>query len=479
MIKNYRQYKLTQAHAKTFAEALTRLGDEGCPHDVDPVLHRAELDGISSQLATLNREIAEYELLSEGNVASLTLKSLAELPQGLIKARIARGLTQKQLAELLVVKPQQIQRWEHEDYEGVGFQRLVDIAKALQLSISEHIELPAKPKDAFTALKQFGIEKAFIFARLAANDSKYWDGRPSDVDLLCASAARLKKIYGIRVSNDGLITSENYARVASGGGRFKVPRNADEGKVNAYAAYAYHLAKVVAQATSHKQRLPIPTTWSTLKVALCGENAPTFEGLLRGAWALGIAVLPLADPIHFHGVCWRIKGRNVVVLKQPTQYSSRWAFDLLHEIYHATEAPDSDTLDYVELNATDAARRESEDELSANQMAGDILLDGRADELYQAVLALAKRKVERMKSAVQRIGEEERVNAAHLANYVAFRVKSDLFIQWWGAANNLQPSGENPLELARQVLNENIEAWRVASDDRDLLQQALRDPSLL
>jgi transcriptional regulator with XRE-family HTH domain len=478
MIKNHRQYKLTQAHAKSFSEALTRLCDEGCPHGVDPVLNRAELDGMASQLETLNREISEYELLSKGNVASLTLKSLAELPQGLIKARIARGLTQKQLAALIDVKPQQIQRWESEDYEGAGFQRLVDIAKALQLSISEHIELPTKPKDAFTALKQFGIEKAFIFARLAANDSKYWDGRRSDVELLCSSAARLKKIYGIRISTDGVITSENFTRAASGAGRFKIPLNADEGKVNAYAAYAYHLAKIVAQAASHKQKSAIPTTWTTLKAALCGDTAPTFEGLLRGAWALGIAVLPLADPIHFHGVCWRIKGRNVVVLKQPTQYSSRWAFDLLHEIYHAGETPESDSLDCVELNATDVTRRESEDELSANRMAGDILLHGRADELYQAVLTLAKRKVERLKSAVQRVAEEEGVSAAHLANYVAFRVKSDLFIQWWGAANNLQPPAENPLELARQVLNENIEAWRLESDDRDLLQQALRDPSL-
>jgi transcriptional regulator with XRE-family HTH domain len=478
MIRNKRQYNEAKGSVEEFRAALVQARATGPADGVHPLMFQAYLDGMESQIETLSREMKEYDLLCNGDVSSIELRSLEDLPLGLIKARIAQGVTQQDLADKLGVKAQQIQRWEAEDYEGVGFRRLIQIANALDLNISEHIQLPKKPKDALTELRHLGIDKSFILARLAANDDSYDTPPTSDHELISAAAPRLKKIYGISFADIGLVVEGCQLQAASGGGRFKVPVNADAGKVQAYSAYAHYLASLIADADYDKPSSVVPRTWRELKYFLCGDNPPTFETLLRGAWSKGIAVLPLADPINFHGACWRINGRNVVVLRQATQYASRWAFALLHEIYHAGESPELNTLDCIDIDVTESSRRESEDEANANQIAGDVLLNGRTNELYEKVILAAERRPERLKMAVKKVAAYEDVDVAHLANYIAYRVKEERSVNWWGAANNLQRDDEQPMELARKVLLENVQLWRLEEDDRRLLEQALKDPSL-
>ena len=68
------------------------------------------------------------------------------------------------------------------------------------------------------------------------------------------------------------------------------------------------------------------------QAVLSTYGAITFEHTLRYVWSLGIPVLPLRDPGAFHGACWRIDGRNIIVLKQRTLSLARWLADLLHEV---------------------------------------------------------------------------------------------------------------------------------------------------
>ena len=63
-----------------------------------------------------------------------------ELPGILIRGRIARGLSQGQLAEKLRMKEQQIQRYESEGYGSARLRRLTKIAEALGLNIREVAE---------------------------------------------------------------------------------------------------------------------------------------------------------------------------------------------------------------------------------------------------------------------------------------------------------------------------------------------------
>ncbi len=57
----------------------------------------------------------------------------------LIKARIARKLTHKALAERMQLAEQQVQRDEATFYEGASIRRLQDVANALNLRISAEV----------------------------------------------------------------------------------------------------------------------------------------------------------------------------------------------------------------------------------------------------------------------------------------------------------------------------------------------------
>jgi Zn-dependent peptidase ImmA (M78 family) len=296
-------------------------------------------------------------------------------------------------------------------------------------------------------------------------------------ELLAAAACRLDKIFGCKIATDGTVANDDRFLLVASEGRFKIPADATANKVTAYAVYAKHLADIVARATVHLPIHAIPRDWKALRTALLGDAPMSFERLLNGAWDMGIPVLPLADPIRFHGVCWRINGRNVVVLKQPMSFESRWAFDLVHEIYHAGENPELDSMAAVQCDPMDEARRESDDEANANNMAGNVLLNGLAEELYQKIITAAGNKWQLI-SVAQQVAKDADVNIGHLANYLAFRLNADSFIEWWGPAAKLQPETDPPFETAKKVFFERVNVASLSQEDRELLEQALSDPEL-
>ena len=94
-------------------------------------------------------QVREYELLRSG-VTTLKASNLDELPSILISARIAQGLSQRKLAELIGVKEQQIQRYESDEYATASLRRLREIAEALKLNTTEIAEFKPKSSTAET-----------------------------------------------------------------------------------------------------------------------------------------------------------------------------------------------------------------------------------------------------------------------------------------------------------------------------------------
>ena len=112
MITNNRQYRITRAQLKRFTQTLESYDVKIVAQKTKSVrLAKAEFDAIKSESECLTSQVEEYELLKSGVVGVLKATSLEELPSILIRARIAKGLTQRQLAELLDLKEQQIQRY--------------------------------------------------------------------------------------------------------------------------------------------------------------------------------------------------------------------------------------------------------------------------------------------------------------------------------------------------------------------------------
>src|ERR1043165_3717533 len=118
MIKNDRQYRMTKAQARNFAQSLSGLGSAPIPAGIDPAFGEVQRHALQSQLDELSEQLKEYEDLKAGKVTSFETPSLSDLPILFVKARIARGLTQRDLADRMKVKEQQVQRWEMNDYEA-------------------------------------------------------------------------------------------------------------------------------------------------------------------------------------------------------------------------------------------------------------------------------------------------------------------------------------------------------------------------
>lgn len=145
IITNARQYRIARAHAEHFEQSLRSVAvappAEG---ENEAQLREVYRAGLQSQLADLRQQITAYEAVSDGKVAELRVTSLQELPDVLIGARIAAGLTQRQLAERLEVREQQVQHDEATRYAGASLERFATVAALLGVALDIRATLPAR-----------------------------------------------------------------------------------------------------------------------------------------------------------------------------------------------------------------------------------------------------------------------------------------------------------------------------------------------
>lgn len=141
MIANERQYRITKAEANKFEQALGRL-DVVEAHRSAAMRHVMR-EAIESQLDELREQLADYEALRSGRVAVLEVEGLRDLPEALIRARIAAHLSQKELAQRMGLREQQVQRYEATRYSGVSLERIHELTEALGVKIREHLTIPS------------------------------------------------------------------------------------------------------------------------------------------------------------------------------------------------------------------------------------------------------------------------------------------------------------------------------------------------
>jgi transcriptional regulator with XRE-family HTH domain len=484
MIKNDRQYRITKAAAAKFQESLKALdsGEAQPAPGVDPILHHAEREALKSQLDDLRAEIREYEELATGRVGILDLGSLAELPQALVRARIASRMSQKELAEKLGLKEQQIQKYESSDYQQASLSRLLEIARALNVNVRKDLLLPSKgrsPSNVFARFGEIGLSKDFILNRFVPPDlaaSLAADSKDSLDKAVFAVTRAVSHVFGW---TPAAVLGEDRPWLDTGvlgAARFKVSENAEQKSLTVYTFYAHFLALLLVKATDDIAQHALPTDPDEVHRAITDRyGAMTFRSALQYCWDLGVPVLPLNDSGAFHGACWRVAGRNVIVLKQRTQSLARWLYDLLHEFRHAAENPGSPTHAVIEAAETSRERLDSEEEQEANWFAGEVSLGGRAEELVEKCVSEANGRIPLFKAVVPAVAKAEGVEPAVLANYMAYRLSLQ-GENWWGTATNLQPEGESPWEVARDVLLQRANLSRLTGIDRELFVQALRAP---
>ncbi len=131
MIKNERQYQFTKKRLEDWEITLHQLQTEPAAKTPDWVL-KAQIDGAKEEIRQLRSQLKEYEELKKGKKQLPDLSVVHSLPVLLVKYRIAHNWTQKELAEKLDMKEQQIQRYEETYYAGASLATLQKIAGVLQ-----------------------------------------------------------------------------------------------------------------------------------------------------------------------------------------------------------------------------------------------------------------------------------------------------------------------------------------------------------
>jgi transcriptional regulator with XRE-family HTH domain len=119
MIKNERQLSIAQAkHTELLTAAATANNEDDA----------AVFISLADDLA---QEISEYVAVVTGEENVFKLESVDDLTEVVVKARLAQGWTQKQLADELGVSEQMVQRDEAGGYARAGLGRLADAVDAL------------------------------------------------------------------------------------------------------------------------------------------------------------------------------------------------------------------------------------------------------------------------------------------------------------------------------------------------------------
>lgn len=132
MIKNERQYKFTKTQVERFERTLAELRSRSLEEtDLHPLVVKAQEDAVSGQIVDLKEELQVYESMKAGTFSLEQLDVVSELSNMLIGARIAQGISQKELAERIGLKEQQIQRYEATDYASASLSRIREIVSGL------------------------------------------------------------------------------------------------------------------------------------------------------------------------------------------------------------------------------------------------------------------------------------------------------------------------------------------------------------
>ncbi|MAX24159.1 MAG: transcriptional regulator [Phycisphaeraceae bacterium] len=142
MIRNENEYR----------EAVQRLADEKQriaqqkaeleKMDLSPDEVKRVLDPMRSFHLQLQEEVESYERLKRGEFEEI--RNLRGLGHLLIALRIARGISQRQLAERLGVHESQVSRDERNEYHGITLDRAARVLDALGVDLRSTVQVPAE-----------------------------------------------------------------------------------------------------------------------------------------------------------------------------------------------------------------------------------------------------------------------------------------------------------------------------------------------
>lgn len=357
MITNERQYKITRNEMEKLEVAAAELAQR--PSDSITAI---SLDALNSQIEDLRVQLVEYEDLRSGAASAFVVTSLSDLPRDLIRARIAKGLTHKQLAEKLNLKEQQIQRYESSEYSGASVARMLEVAAALHLDVPKEGDAA---EDCATPAQELGSEIDWTKFPVREMYMRKWFGDfQGSLRAALQSADELVGHYiGTRVNRPALALHRKHVRTRS---------SLDEYALLAWECRILDLASRVDLETPYS-RDRITADWIESLVCLSQFE----DGPVRAVDMLASVGIPLVFEPHLPGT--HLDGATLLrddapVIGMTLRYDrvDNFWFVLLHELFHAIEhlkkGKLTGTFDDLESPGSDTIEQE------ADALAGEALV---------------------------------------------------------------------------------------------------------
>ena len=371
VITNERQYRITNAQLGQLRAALEGFDrSEAITRTGSVALADAERDALGSQVGDLVEQVSEYEALKSGAVGTLMAKSLEELPSILIRARIARGLPQRELADALGVKEQQIQRYECENYASASLSRLVEVAEALDLEVNQIAELWGEIGGQGVAASRIAAEwRRFPLREMHMRN--WFEGILADGLEGVAEDARalFEEFIGGVLPRHAPALLRSHVRSGS--------------KMDTYALLAWkcrilHLADKHTPENDFRVRAAGPDWLKGL--VQCSRHADGPRRAQKYLWEAGIRLVfePRLEHTHLDGAVLLWKGHPVIGLTLRYDRLDNFWFALLHEVIHVIKHLRKGRLEDV-FDDLDAAPDDTDDDLKAkekeaDELAGDALI---------------------------------------------------------------------------------------------------------
>ncbi len=400
MITNERQYRITKAQIEKFKAAIGAFDIKAATERMKSrILAKAELAALHSEYEILSLQLHEYETLKSGTIEILKAPTLVELPKILIRARIAKGLSQRQLAEAMGLREQQIQRYEAEGYASANLQRLAEVANALGLNISEVGKFRAEPQRPLNADEDDLAWDRFPVREMYRRNwfEKFSGSLSNAVD----DAEELVKAF-VKGSLSEPVRALSRQRVRAGG------------RVNRYALLAWQ-CRVIAlakddEAVNNYSRRAITGKWLTELAHLSREDdAPrkAFEYLRNSG--IRFVVLPHLSQTHLDGAAFLLpKGSPVIGMTLRHDRLDNFWFVLFHELVHIMnhlhKGDVESIFDNLNVKAEDI-------EQEADKQAGEILVP---EDKWNTALARYIRSEDSIRDFAQELGVHPAIVAGRI-----------------------------------------------------------------
>jgi HTH-type transcriptional regulator / antitoxin HipB len=136
MIANERQYAILERKLKNCISLRKKLL---LRHNVVSKDKAAEeqIDDLQKQAEVMTEQMKDYLGLTMGRIAPPDLSEINNLPQNLIRARVALGWSQQEFARQLGIAPSQLHRWESRCYRAVCLDKVLLVANLLHSALRQ------------------------------------------------------------------------------------------------------------------------------------------------------------------------------------------------------------------------------------------------------------------------------------------------------------------------------------------------------